>query len=433
MTSQAFQRLDTGDALTVDYDEANPLGSGSQGTVYPVQRLRIAGSDGHPATLLIKVYNRTKDPAQIDRIKQFCQHLNSVAHIRVRSLLALPTFPVLSASGDLAVFMDRAPGEPFDRTTVTDQLLGTTLSERLNLAWQLAEAIRKLHDNDIVHADITRDNVVIHVKNHALYVIDVDGGGILRKGGFAVRVPSFVRYKYGMDACPPELFADPAREPTQGSDRWALAVLIFSLLTASPWRQGLTPFQIYQDGQIQLLYNSPQFHPWPQAHLAGPYWKATSATGRTNYEELLSCLGAFGRPVEEQFQSAFGPGRLAPEIRPAAKVWEDVLEQALRWVFRCTCGAEFVAAGHELCLRCRRAVRHATWEYAGRQTLILEDTRILPDTRAERTLGGAYVIRAIDGRATINGARQTPELRSGRHQVEVVRSGRRFRGAIIIP
>lgn len=424
---ETFRTLgNNSEPILVEY-EAEEMGSGSQGSIYRVVRVRRGQQQREPSNFLLKIYDGIQHPQQQARMQAFCQHLNARSHLRNGPLLGLPTYPIASEYGIVAVFMDCVPGKELGEDTIGEQLSQSHLVSRLNYAWQLAAAIAKLHAADILHADITLSNVMVDYPSNMLYVIDVDGGGILAPGGFASTLAPIVKYKPG-ESCgePPELKLNMQALPNVGSDNWALGILLFRLLTAHLVRNGLTPFMIYEQKQLQLLYGSHETRQWPSPGDIGDWWRR-GPSGRSPYDMLLLQMDGLGAPIKSLFQRTFGNGRLAPEIRSSAQLWTETLDEARRWVIACDCGKELVAAGRGQCPWCSRQIPHARWRTTGAGGEIQRDCNILPGVRVARTAQGAYIVHGQTSDIAINNAQQTPELRSGTHTLSVTDRGRRLR------
>lgn len=432
---ETFRTLgNTPELILVEY-QAEAVGSGSQGSIYRVVRVQRGQQQRAAPNLLLKIYDGIQHPQQQARMQAFCQHLNARSHLRNGPLLGLPTYPIASEHGVVAVFMDCVPGKELGEDAIGAQLAQGHLVDRLNYAWQLAAAIANLHAADILHADITLPNVMVDCGNDALYVIDIDGGGILAPGGFASTLAPVVKYKETeCDVYPPELKLNPRALPNVGSDNWALGVMLFRLLTTHLLRGGVTPFIIYEKQQLQLLYGSRETRPWPSTGDIGDWWRR-GPSGRSPYDMLLLQLDGLGTPINRLFQATFGSGRLASEIRPSAQKWAETLDEARRWVVACDCGRELVAAGRSQCPWCSRTIPHARWQTTGMGGEIQNDCKILADVYIARTVGGTYIVRSQRAGTTVNHAQQTSELRSGRHSVSVTDQERRLRWEVelVIP
>lgn len=437
----SFQSADGAQVpIIVGIDPDNRIGQGAQGTVYQTEYVQQQGSRRRAPELLLKIYDGMIDPDQQTRMKIFCGKLDSLRGLRTGPLLGLPSFPVVSSKGDVAVFMTRVPGTELGTSQVGDALLRSNLAERLHYAWQLADAVAKLHAGSILHADITMPNIMMDPGRHAVYLIDVDGGGILAPGGFAMQLAPVTKYRETEpDVFPPELRRDEHLLPNIASDNWALSVTIFRILTSHMSPGGLTPFQIYENEQLRLLYEINATKLWPSAADVGPWWKSAAvAGGSPMYDQLMKQVGALGAPVKDLFSSTFGRGRLASHLRPHSKAWCERLDEARRWAMECVCGKESVAAGRTHCLWCGTTIKHPVWRVISpdRDAVAIErDQQILPGVFLKRTERGTYIAESQQPDTRVNNAHQTHELHSGRHVLSVTKLDRpiAWKGELSIP
>jgi DNA-binding helix-hairpin-helix protein with protein kinase domain len=209
----------------------------------------------------------------------------------------------------------------------------------LRLAGNLAAAVATLHDARIERLDLSGANVLVDdrllvslVDCDSYRLPDVNEG----EGDPPVATPDFV---------PPEVLRDPAAGGTRAHDEFALATLLFHILT------GVHPFHGARVGPGRRLL--------PEELVVEGLWPyGPAAAGRVRPPVHAAPRGVLTDEMWELFRRCFVGGHHRPGVRPGARAWVAALEDAAAvetWVCQ-QCDHEFFV---ELtgCPWCRAAER----------------------------------------------------------------------------
>ncbi|MFD8643341.1 hypothetical protein ACFV14_23950 [Streptomyces zaomyceticus] len=304
-----------------------PLGTGGQGSVWALDER---------ADLAAKIYNSAPDAAQVRRL---------AAMLRADPLAGEPLAPgqppmlvwpvdVVEAGGRPVgygmPFLDPAEHTPlnglFQKRVRLDRFEGRAhwkflLGVASNLAYMTAE----LHQQRFVVGDLSSSNAVVDMNGYVTF-LDCDSFAFTD----ALTGESFGSEVFIDDYAGPERHT--GEPPTRHSDDFALAVLVYQLLTAGN-------------------------HPFDGAPLHGP----VEATRKDNIQAGTSFLVHPNRVrtpaqllpsevlpprVVELARRAFGPGIHDPRRRPSSAAWLEALDEARSSAVQCAEVANHHHSGH---------------------------------------------------------------------------------------
>lgn len=136
---------------------------------------------------------------------------------------------------------------------------------RLKLAEDLLEGVYYLHENGIVHADLSPTNILVDDSATELTIIDIDGAGILDSKINGWKRSPLVLGQARITGFPPpaEFWNDSVAQQT---DSWWVSMLTYYLLTSnSPFffLQEVTPPSL---SKLQELFRGDSMQGWPPSY-----------------------------------------------------------------------------------------------------------------------------------------------------------------------
>ncbi|MEM1126661.1 MAG: serine/threonine-protein kinase [Bacteroidota bacterium] len=209
------------------YEVRLRIGSGGMGTVY-----RAYDREGErPVALKVLPPGLQDDPEAMERFRREAAALGRVRHPGVAEV-----FEASVAQGFPYLAMAFVAGPTLEDRLRTDGLL--PISEAIQLAQQVAEALDAIHAAGIVHRDIKTSNIVL----------GRDGQAVLVDFGIAYR-ESLPRLSHGAVGTPEYMSPEQADgAPLDGrSDLYSLGVVLFECLT------GQVPFPRQGESVAEVL------------------------------------------------------------------------------------------------------------------------------------------------------------------------------------
>ncbi len=194
----------------------------------------------------------------------------------------------------------------------------------LRICVKLSRAIRRLHAEGLAHSDLSYKNVLIDPSGSEVCVIDVDS--LVVPGKYppdVIGTPDFIA---------PEVLCDSSKQPSQQTDKHALAVLIYMyLLHRHPLRGGRF-FEDVDDSDEEeklLMGKDPLYieHPTDDRNRKmkreydDDFDKCKPWVDLQNFS-AEKITGPF---LSELFKKAFIDGLKNPMARPTANDWETAL------------------------------------------------------------------------------------------------------------
>lgn len=282
---------------------------------------------------------------------------------RMCPVLCAPTDPVTSGAL-LGHYCALAPGLPMEQSLATPG----GFVEHLALALALAHAVECVHRQGIAHGDLHAGNVFMqrHDRSAEIHLIDFDNFTAPGAPG-----PPCVGHALYMA---PELRAALAAKrralPDVRSDRYALAVLLHELVLLRHVAAGA-------DATDEAFARAMCAGRWIHDP-AGPD-RPREPTGGYPTETL-------DPDIARLFRRAFS---LAPDERPAAAEWAEVLRRALFRVAACAaCGAPCLAdASKTSCPTCRAPFPTLTLVLPGGPVPLTDGSLVI----GRDHLGGAHI------------------------------------------
>ena len=295
-----------------------PLKGGGQAAVYPV-----VGNDG----IVVKIYREPPGPEQERRLTRMLTMSPLAARPTDSSQppeLAWPTAIARGARGEFLGYAMRRFGEPQHV-----QLIGLfTRAQRIKLfpdradwrfllgvAWNLAFMTARMHYDNLVIGDFSSSNVVVDA-NGFITFLDCDSISFTDP----VTGEPFPCLMHTADYSSPERQAGgPA---TRATDDFALAVLVYQLLTAGNHPFGGVPHESASQSTVKdNIASSCSYVVRPEL--------VVIPRGTIDPSVLPHELLTLAR-------AAFGPGVLAPAARPPAEAWLRALDKERSQVRVCS-------------------------------------------------------------------------------------------------
>ena len=188
---------------------------------------------------------------------------------------------------------------------------------RYNVAWNLAEAFKALHAKGYLVGDVKPPNVLVYL-NATVILIDADSLQLTNHETGRPYLNPFTTRPYQS----PEYFVTQYDRATLGQDDWALAVLIFQLLTTwHPYLGSGGSATTTEDRVRDGLY---------------PY----TAHPRQNVRPPQDAppINNLHRRIVQGFENSFVTSHLKPAERPTASQWVAILNEAHLHLVQGRCG-----------------------------------------------------------------------------------------------
>ena len=204
----ASVELGPGTRLAGRYEIEAPLSAGAIGAVY-----RARAADGGAVAIKHLV-----DPSMADRFEIEARLLSRLAHPRVVEVI-----DQFGDSGSRYLVMRLVEGLDLNRVLLRDGRPGLPVADVLEHARQAAEALRYVHEQNVIHRDVKPHNLILSPAG--VVVVDF---GIAREraddgGTRAIGTPLYMA---------PEVLI--GEEVSPRSDVYGLAATVWALLTGTP-------------------------------------------------------------------------------------------------------------------------------------------------------------------------------------------------------
>lgn len=220
----------------------------------------------------------------------------------------------------------------------------------LTAAWQLADGFLQLHSQGLCYRDISFGNVFLDPHTGDIRVCDNDNVDISGSPtGGVLGTPRFMA---------PEVVRREAA-PTDQTDRYSLAVLLFYLLMGGHPLDGAREAKIrcLDVPALEKLYG---FDPLYIFDPSDP----TNAPVRGIHDNPLAFRGLYPAVIREHFERSFTEGLHYPNKRVRESEWRKVFSRAQDSILYCAgCQAEnfhdaelLRAAGSQQCWSCSKAL-----------------------------------------------------------------------------
>lgn len=126
--------------------------------------------------------------------------------------------------------MDWVEGETLDRLARTSS---PARADRARLAVELASVYARLHASGTLHGDVHPKNVLIDVASSRISLVDLGGARTAALGESGHRIAYVPHYE--PEAASAALAGDRVPEPTAKGEQYAVAILVYLLLTGRPY------------------------------------------------------------------------------------------------------------------------------------------------------------------------------------------------------
>jgi serine/threonine-protein kinase len=211
-------------ALADRYTIESPLGAGGMATVWRVQDRR------HARTLALKVLRA--EPSQAITTERFLREVRVAASLQHPGIL--PLFDSGEIQGVPWYVMPLVAGETLRQRLTRERQL--PVDDAVRIARQVAAALAHAHQQGIVHRDVKPENILL--ADGQVYLADFGialamqraDDGRLTQSGFTLGTPQYLS---------PELAAGEWQVDGR-SDQWALAAVLYEMLSGRPPHVGTT-------------------------------------------------------------------------------------------------------------------------------------------------------------------------------------------------
>lgn len=208
------------DALRDRYRFERPLGAGGMATVYLATDLK------HDRSVAVKLLRGAEIDADADR---FHREIRVLA--RLRHPFILPLLDSGEAGGTLYFLMPYVDGESLRARLVRERRLA--VSEALDIARQVCDALQYAHDEGVIHRDVKPENILLSRAGHAL-LADFGIARTMVGGTAATMTQAGVALGTVAYMSPEQALGE--REIDARTDLYALGCVLFEMLS------GETPF-----------------------------------------------------------------------------------------------------------------------------------------------------------------------------------------------
>jgi eukaryotic-like serine/threonine-protein kinase len=224
--THATERLSA--ALADRYRIERALGQGGMATVYLAEDLK------HKRRVAVKVLK--PELAAVLGAERFVQEITTTAALQHPHIL--PLFDSGEADGFLYYVMPFIDGETLRAKLDRDTQLG--IDEAVRIATDVASALHYAHTHGVIHRDIKPENILLHdgrpmVADFGIALaLSAAAGGRMTETGLSLGTPHYMS--------PEQATAE--KDITARADQYALASVLYEMLTGDPPHTGATAQQI---------------------------------------------------------------------------------------------------------------------------------------------------------------------------------------------
>ncbi|UCC25413.1 MAG: protein kinase, partial [Gemmatimonadales bacterium] len=291
-------------ALADRYRIERELGEGGMATVY------LARDERHDRQVAIKVLK--PELAALVGAERFLAEIRTTANLRHPHIL--PLFDSGEADGFLYYVMPYVEGETLRERLDREKQL--PVEGAVEIVRRVAAALQAAHDVGVIHRDIKPANILLErgeplVSDFGIALaMTTAGDGRLTETGLSLGTPNYMS--------PEQATAD--RAPDARSDQYALACVLYEMLTGDPPFTGST----VQAVLVRILTEAPRDVVAVRAsvpgHVAGALAKAMEKLPADRFPRIDGFAEALGDPGF-RFQSGGTGSAPAPETGGAPASW----------------------------------------------------------------------------------------------------------------
>jgi serine/threonine protein kinase len=331
--------------------------------------MRIVERDGRAAREVLKLYRAKAESREGRHLLRFVAGVEALKDSEPLAQICAPFAAVVEPkTGRIGCLMREAGGSALDvdlYNALHDH--PESLLARLWIAYRTASTIAQLHRHGIVHADLTEQNLFVDIARLEVFLIDLDGGGIMDSRvdeTFRPELEPLVLGKQEGSFMAPELIDSTSRKPSTNSDAWSLAVLVHHILMA-----GLDPF-FFASTYREVIQGARKWSPPEVSNGADPW---------TEFQRVE--IARLGPDIARQLSRAFSPGHggtWAYASRPSASDWSRLLRDAIDWACACVgCGEQIVTLRQPACPFCTHTIDHAMAYLKRGRVMLDSSSRVL--------------------------------------------------------
>lgn len=193
------------------------IGRGGNGRVYLAEQRSV----GHRAVAVKVLHSCRLSGDEKNRLQEEITALTGLEHDYIARIYQTS----VSNDGRLGIVMDHIDGCTLSQY-VTDKNID--LKQRLDLAERIGEAVGAIHDNDLVHRDLSARNIMILERDGELIPKIIDFGLALRANR---KLPDQWTRVGTRRYMPPEQAGRSSEGISRASDVYALGICIYELVT----------------------------------------------------------------------------------------------------------------------------------------------------------------------------------------------------------
>ncbi|MCW5201461.1 AAA family ATPase [Desulfobulbus sp. US4] len=211
------------------YQVVQQLYESSQSIIYR----SIRKQDNQPVILKI-LKEEFASPEELSRRKQEYEIITSLSHSGI-----IKAYDIEPYQNTIILILEDFGGESLQMIMEKQQI---TVQDFLPLALQLADSLACIHAEDIIHKDITPDNILVHQETNQLKIIDFCAASRLLYEPPSLQKPE--RLQGTLAYLSPEQTGRINRRIDYRADLYSMGIIFYELLTGRLPFQSLDPLEL---------------------------------------------------------------------------------------------------------------------------------------------------------------------------------------------